>query len=134
MLHSDLFTVPRKERLVGFYGDRPAEEAQLQHMQQPGELDLVPEQHRSSSALTAEVGKFPVILQPEPAEHLDQDRRQNHEADQHTEPEEVPPGVELGGDPHVRAPVHEKSEDTDHREDEVDPGIVGDGGRTHNSH
>ena len=102
----------------------PAEEPQLQHMQQAGELHSVPEQHCSPSGLLAEPRQLSVILQPEPAEHLDHDRRQHHEADQHPEPEEVPPAVKLGGHPHVRAPVYQEGAHSDDREGEIDPGIL----------
>lgn len=95
-------------------------------MQQAGELHLVPEEHGSpSSGLCAEPRQLSVILEPEPAEHLDHDRRQDHEADQHPEPEKVPAAVKLGGHPHVRAPVHQEGTHSDHREDEIDPGIFG---------
>ncbi|KAG7233637.1 hypothetical protein INR49_006775, partial [Caranx melampygus] len=43
-----------------------------------------------------------------PAEHLDHNGGQDHEADQHPEPQEVPAAVELGGHPDVGAPVQEK--------------------------
>ncbi len=114
-------------------GHLPAEEAQLQHMQQAGELHSVPEEHGSPSrGVRAEPRQLPVILEPEPAEHLDHDGRQDHEADQHPEPREVPAAVKLGGHPHVRAPVHQEGTHSDHREDEVDPGIFGKDRALHN--
>ena len=103
----------------------PAKEAQLQHMKQAGELHSVPEQHGSSSGLhAAEPRQLAVILEPEPAEHLDHDRRQDHEADQNPEPEDVPSAVKLGGHPYVRAPVHQEGTHSDHREGEIYPRVL----------
>lgn len=93
-------------------------------MQHAGQLDSVPEQDGSSLGLSAEPRQLSVILEPEPTEHLDHDRRQHHEADQHPEPEQVPAAVKLGGHPHVRAPVHQEGTYSDHREDEVDPRVL----------
>lgn len=105
--------------------DPPAEEAELQHMQQAGDVLPAAEQDGAGRALGAEALQLPVVLEPEPAEHLDHDGRQNHEADQHPEPEEVPAAVKFGGQPHVRAPVQQECAHSDHGENKVEPGVLG---------
>lgn len=92
-------------------------------MQQAGELHFVPEQDGSCPGLCAEARQLSVIQEPEPAERLDHDGRQDHEAEQHREPVNLPAAVELRGHPHVRAPVDEESADSHDGEDEVDPGV-----------
>lgn len=101
----------------------PAEETQLQQMQQAGDLHFVPEQYGSCPVLGAETRQPSVVLEPEPAEHLDHEGRQEHEADQHPKPEKVPAKVKLCGHPHVRATVYEESTHSHHGEDEIDPGV-----------
>ncbi|PWA14851.1 hypothetical protein CCH79_00020314 [Gambusia affinis] len=95
-------------------------------MQQTEQLGSVPAEHAPwPCGLLVEPRQLPVVLEPEPAEHLDYDRGQNHEADQHPEPEQVPPAVELLGQPQVGAPVQQEGANSDHREGEVDPGVPG---------
>lgn len=102
----------------------PAKEAQLQDVKQAGEDNSVPEQHGSIPSVRAEARQLAVVLEPEPAEHLDHEGRQDHEADQDPEPGDVTAAVELRGHPHVGAPVHQKSAHSDHGEGKVDPGVV----------
>lgn len=92
-------------------------------MQQAGQLHLVPEEHDASSGVCAEPGQLSVILQPEPTEHLDNNRRQDHEADQHREPEKVAAAIKLGGHPHIRAPVRKEGANSDHRENKIYTGV-----------
>lgn len=93
-------------------------------MQQAGQHDSVPEQNGPIRCVRAEARQLPVVLEPEPAEHLDHEGRQDHEANQYPEPGEVPAAVELRGHPHVGAPVHKESAHSDHGEGKVDPGVV----------
>lgn len=102
---------------------KPAEEAQLQHMQQAGKLHSVTEEHRARSFLIAKSRQLSVVLEPEPAEHLDHDRRQDHEADHHREPGEISATVKFCGHPHVRAPVQQEGTHSDHGENKVEPRI-----------
>lgn len=92
-------------------------------MEQAGQLHPVPEQHTPSPGLSPEARQLPVVLEPEPAEHLDHDGRQHHETDQNPEPEHVPAAVKFRGHPHVRAPVDQEGTDPDDRESQVHPGV-----------
>lgn len=93
-------------------------------MQQARQLLSVHEEHAFRPSVFAEARQLSVVLEPEPAEHLDHDGRQDHEANQDSEPEEVSSAVKLSGHPNIGAPVYEKSAHSDHGEDEVGPGVL----------
>lgn len=105
-------------------GTVPAQETQLQHVQQAEERHPVPAEDRIGLGAVTEGRQLSVVTEPEPAEHLDHDGRQDHEPDQHPEPGQVTAAVELRSHPHVGAPVHQKGADPYHREREIHPRVL----------
>ncbi len=106
----------------------PDKDAQLTHMQEkqkfysfrPTEQNYVP-----GGSLRFKVLQIAIILQPKPAEELNNDRWHEHEAQQNPKPHELSMHVELLRHPQIRAHVQQKRANADEREEQIQQGILG---------
>lgn len=73
--------------------------------------------------LRIKVLQIPIILKPEPAKHLNDDRRYEHKSHQHSEPHEISVRVKLLRDPQIRAHVKQKCAHADDGENKIQPRI-----------
>lgn len=78
-----------------------------------------------------EASELQVIIQPQPAEHLDYHGWSEHEANDHAEPEEIPMLEKLLRQPQVRAHVKHICTHTKNTEHEIQPWVSGEPSGVH---
>lgn len=106
----------------------PDKEAQLTHMQEKQQFysfRSTEQNYVPGGRLRLKVLQSAIILQPEPAEELNDDGWYEHEAHKQPAPYELSMRVELLCHPQIRAHVKQKRAHADEREEKIQQGVLG---------